>query len=272
MVSGVQAPERKDGVLDSMQGVRVQVERQDGSEQEQALSGLLLQRRNRLPFGPGRPDQRRRRAARRRVRGAQVQFVAPYRHHQPLEIDKRARSAIKGQKPVALWFTGLSGAGKSTIANLVEKRLHAMGRHTYTLDGDTIRRGLNRDLGFSEAERAENIRRASEVAALFVDAGIITLVSFISPCRAERASARERFGPDEFAEVFVDTPIEECRRRDPKGHYSRADAGEIPNFTGVSAPYEPPLCPDLHLRTTQASPEQLAASVISWLSSHGHIP
>ena len=139
------------------------------------------------------------------------------------------------------------------------------------LDGDNVRRGLNKDLGFTESDRVENIRRVSEVAALFVDAGVITLVSFISPFRSERASARERVGDREFAEIFVDTPIEECRRRDPKGLYAKVDAGKIPNFTGISSPYEPPLTPDVHLRTTEASPDELADRVIGWLAANGYV-
>lgn len=183
-----------------------------------------------------------------------------YWHH--LDVDKAARAELNGQKPAVLWFTGLSGAGKSTIANLVEKRLHATGRHTMILDGDNVRHGLNRDLGFSEADRVENIRRVAEVAKLFVDAGLIVLVSFISPYRAERMLARETVESDEFLEIFVDTPVDECRRRDPKGLYQRADAGELRNFTGVDAPYEIPLSPDIHLRTIGVPPETLAEEVV----------
>ena len=164
-------------------------------------------------------------------------------------MDKAARAALNGQRPAVLWFTGLSGAGKSTIANLVEKRLHAQGRHTMILDGDNVRHGLNRDLGFSEADRVENIRRIAEVAKLFVDAGLIVLVSFISPYRAERMLARDCVEAGEFLEIFVDTPVEECRRRDPKGLYQKADAGQIRNFTGVDAPYEAPLDPEIRLYT-----------------------
>ncbi len=181
-------------------------------------------------------------------------------HH--LDVDKEARARLKGQKPVVLWFTGLSGAGKSTIANLVEKHLHARGHHTMSLDGDNVRHGLNRDLGFSEADRVENIRRIAEVSKLFVDAGLIVLVSFISPYRAERMLARDCVAAGEFVEIFVDTPVEECRRRDPKGLYRRADAGQIRNFTGVDAPYEPPLDPELRLPTLNTSPEDLAQHVI----------
>jgi bifunctional enzyme CysN/CysC len=190
-----------------------------------------------------------------------------YWHH--LDVDKTARAALNGQKPVVLWFTGLSGAGKSTIANLVEKRLHAQGHHTMTLDGDNVRHGLNRDLGFTEADRVENIRRVAEVAKLFVDAGTIVLVSFISPYRAERMLARDCVEPDEFIEIYVDTPVDECRRRDPKGLYQRADAGQIRNFTGIDAPYEPPEAPEIHLPTLEAPAEALAERIFADLRRRG---
>ena len=180
-------------------------------------------------------------------------------------VDKQARAALKGQHPVALWFTGLSGSGKSTIANLVDRKLHALGRHTFILDGDNVRHGLNRDLGFSEADRVENIRRAAEAAKLMVDAGLIVIVSFISPYRSDRDAARERFEAGEFLEVFIDTPVDECRRRDPKGLYARADKGLIRNFTGVSAPYEEPLAPELRLPTTEAPAEELAERIVEEL-------
>ncbi len=183
-------------------------------------------------------------------------------HWHKADVDKAARSALKNQQPVVLWFTGLSGAGKSTIANLVEKRLHTLGRHTILLDGDNVRHGLNRDLGFSEADRVENIRRVAEVSRLCVDAGLIVLVSFISPYRAERLLARERVADGEFIEVFVDTPVDECRKRDPKGLYAKADAGQIKNFTGVDAPYEAPLSAEVHLRTVDESAESLADQVV----------
>ncbi|MDQ2804576.1 MAG: adenylyl-sulfate kinase [Pseudomonadota bacterium] len=186
-----------------------------------------------------------------------------YWHH--LDVDKSARAELKAQRPAVLWFTGLSGAGKSTIANLVEKRMHAQDLHTMILDGDNVRHGLNRDLGFSEADRVENIRRVAEVAKLFVEAGMIVLVSFISPYRAERMLAREAVEDGEFIEIFVDTPVDECRRRDPKGLYRRADAGQIRNFTGVNAPYEAPLDPEIRLRTLEASPEALAEQVVAHL-------
>ncbi|MGB3386425.1 MAG: sulfate adenylyltransferase subunit CysN [Pseudaminobacter sp.] len=186
-------------------------------------------------------------------------------HWQSLDVGKEARAAAKQQKPAVLWFTGLSGSGKSTIANLLEKKLHVAGRHTYILDGDNIRHGLNRDLGFSEADRVENIRRVAEVARLMADAGLIVLVSFISPFRAERQVARELMEEGEFIEVFVDTPFDECARRDPKGLYSRAMKGEIRNFTGLDSPYEPPENPELHLQTLGKSPEEMVDVLESWL-------
>jgi bifunctional enzyme CysN/CysC len=188
-----------------------------------------------------------------------------------LAVDRAARAAMKGQRPAAIWFTGLSGAGKSTVANLVDRKLHALGHHSFILDGDNVRHGLNRDLGFSEADRVENIRRAAEAARLMADAGLIVLVSFISPYRSDRDAARERFEPGEFLEAFVDTPIDECRRRDPKGLYARADRGLIRDFTGVSAPYEAPEHPELHLRTDQATAEELADRVIEELRRRGII-
>jgi bifunctional enzyme CysN/CysC len=190
-------------------------------------------------------------------------------HWQRLDVHKEARAALNRQKPVVLWFTGLSGAGKSTIANLVEKHLHAQGHHTMSLDGDNVRHGLNRDLGFSEADRVENIRRIAEVSKLFIEAGLIVLVSFISPYRAERMLARDCVAEGEFLEIFVDTPVDECRRRDPKGLYRRADAGQIRNFTGVDAPYEAPLDPEIRLPTLSASPEALAERVVDELRNRG---
>jgi len=176
-------------------------------------------------------------------------------HWQALEVTKSARAKLKHQEARCLWFTGLSGSGKSTIANLLEKRLHAEGKHTYILDGDNVRHGLNRDLGFTEADRVENIRRVAEVAKLLVDAGLIVIVAFISPYRAEREMARGLFERGEFIEIFVDTPLEECERRDVKGLYAKARRGELINFTGIDSAYEPPATPDLHLRTIEMSPE-----------------
>ena len=170
------------------------------------------------------------------------------------------------QTPGCVWFTGLSGSGKSTIANLVEKRLHAAGRHTYILDGDNMRHGLNRDLGFTQADRVENIRRVAEVAKLMVDAGLIVLVSFISPFRAERRLARALFGDGEFIEVFVETPLEECERRDPKGLYAKARHGLLSNFTGIDSPYERPESPEIHLLTSDRSAEDCARQVLERLA------
>ncbi|PLP59644.1 adenylyl-sulfate kinase [Mesorhizobium loti] len=187
-------------------------------------------------------------------------------HWQSLDIDKRARSDMKHQRPAVFWFTGLSGSGKSTIANLLEKKLAATGRHTYLLDGDNVRHGLNRDLGFTDADRVENIRRVAEVAKLMADAGLIVLVSFISPFRAERRLARELMAGGEFVEVFVDTPFEECARRDPKGLYARALRGEIKNFTGVDSPYEPPENPEIRLQTVGRTVEEMVDVLDDWLA------
>ncbi len=183
-------------------------------------------------------------------------------HWQALDVDQSARAALKGQAPACLWFTGLSGSGKSTIANMVEKRLIASGHHTYLLDGDNVRHGLNRDLGFSDADRVENIRRVSEVARLMVDAGLIVIVSFISPFRSERRMAREMFRAGQFIEVFVDTPIEVCEQRDVKGLYAKARAGEIPNFTGIDSPYEVPEAAEIVLHTVDQPVDRLAQAVV----------
>ena len=183
-------------------------------------------------------------------------------HWQKLEIDKQARSLIKMQEPRCLWFTGLSGSGKSTIANLLERRLHAEGRHTYLLDGDNVRHGLNRDLGFTVADRVENIRRVAEVAHLMVDAGLLVLVSFISPFRSERRMARDLFADGEFLEVFVDTPIAVCESRDSKGLYAKARRGELKNFTGVDSPYEPPEAAEIHLDAAATTPEELVQRIL----------
>ncbi|WP_431268076.1 adenylyl-sulfate kinase [Dankookia sp. P2] len=168
-----------------------------------------------------------------------------------------------------IWFTGLSGAGKSTIAKHVEQALHAAGRHTYSLDGDNLRHGLCSDLGFTPEDRVENIRRAGEVARLMVDAGLIVLCAFISPFRAERCMIRDMLGPGEFAEVYVDTPIEVCMKRDPKGLYANAQAGLVPNLTGLGSPYEPPEAPELHLLTAERTPSASAEQVLEWLRHQG---
>ncbi len=188
---------------------------------------------------------------------------------QYFEVDKQARADQKGQRACVLWFTGLSGAGKSTIANLVEQRLHALGRHTYLLDGDNVRRGLNKDLGFTDSDRVENIRRVAEVSRLMVDAGLIVLVSFISPFRAERRMARELLDPGEFLEVFVDTPLQVAEARDPKGLYLKARRGELKNFTGIDSPYERPDNPELVLDTTALSAEDAATSIVARLVDEG---
>jgi bifunctional enzyme CysN/CysC len=192
-------------------------------------------------------------------------------HWQALDVSRANRSVQKNQQACVLWFTGLSGAGKSTIANLVEKRLFAMGRHTYLLDGDNIRHGLNRDLGFTDADRVENIRRVGEVARLMTDAGLIVLVSFISPFRSERRLARSLLGPGEFFEVYVDTPLEVAEARDPKGLYRKARAGQIRNFTGIDSPYEPPENPEIRIDTARMTAEQAAEQVIEQLRLAGVI-
>jgi bifunctional enzyme CysN/CysC len=192
-------------------------------------------------------------------------------HWQALDVSKRVRSELKGQSPCVIWFTGLSGSGKSTIANLLERRLVLSGRHTYLLDGDNVRHGLNRDLGFTDADRVENIRRVTEVSKLMVDAGLIVLVSFISPFRAERAMARDTLGEGEFIEVFVDTPLEEAERRDPKGLYRKAREGRLKHFTGIDSPYEPPEAPEIHIRTLDQTPEEAVELVIATLRRRGKL-
>ncbi|HUG24129.1 sulfate adenylyltransferase subunit CysN [Piscinibacter sp.] len=192
-------------------------------------------------------------------------------HMQHVDVDKAARAVQKGQRPHVLWFTGLSGAGKSTIANLVEKKLHAMGRHSYLLDGDNVRHGLNKDLGFTEADRVENIRRVAEVAKLMVDAGLIVLTAFISPFRSERALARGLVGDTEFVEIYVDTPLEVAEQRDVKGLYRKARRGELTNFTGIDSPYEAPEDPEVRVGTVDHSPEEAADLVIARLRELGLI-
>ena len=208
--------------------------------------------------------------------GAGLIHFALHRSHnvkwQALDIDKTARAAQKGQKACCLWFTGLSGAGKSTIANLVEKQLHALGHHTYILDGDNVRHGLCKDLGFGDADRVENIRRVAEVVKLMTDAGLIVLTAFISPFRAERRMARELLDAGEFIEVFVDTPLADAEARDVKGLYAKARRGEIGNFTGISSPYESPEAPEIRIDTTSISAEAAASQVVDALRARGLIP
>jgi bifunctional enzyme CysN/CysC len=192
-------------------------------------------------------------------------------HIQHVDVSKEARAELMGQKPVVLWFTGLSGAGKSTIANLVEKKLHAIGRHCYLLDGDNVRHGLTKDLGFTEADRVENIRRVAEVAKLMIDAGLIVLTAFISPFRAERAMARNMVGAGEFVEIFVDTPLDVAESRDVKGLYRKARRGELSNFTGIDSPYEIPESPELRVNTVGSAPDAAADEVIAYLQQSGKI-
>ncbi|EME70510.1 bifunctional sulfate adenylyltransferase subunit 1/adenylylsulfate kinase protein [Paramagnetospirillum caucaseum] len=192
-------------------------------------------------------------------------------HWQALTVDKPAHATLKGHKACLLWFTGLSGSGKSTIADLVEKQLHAMGHHTYLLDGDNLRHGLNRDLGFTDEDRVENIRRVGEVGSLFVDAGLIVLAAFISPFKADRAMVREMLDPGEMVEIFVDAPLAVCEQRDSKGLYRKARAGQLQHFTGVDSPYEPPESPELRLDAQASSPMALADSVVTLLRMKGII-
>jgi bifunctional enzyme CysN/CysC len=193
-------------------------------------------------------------------------------HWQSLEVGKDAHIALKGHRPAVVWLTGLSGSGKSTIANLLERRLHAEGVHTYLLDGDNIRHGLNRDLGFTPEDRIENIRRVAEVARLMVNAGLLVIVSFISPFRAERALARSRVDADEFFEVHIDTPLEVAESRDPKGLYRKARAGELPDFTGIDSPYEAPEHPELRIDTTAVRPDAAVELIMGRLSAGGIVP
>lgn len=186
-----------------------------------------------------------------------------------MQVNKVSRAALKGQRPCVVWLTGISGAGKSTIANLLEERLHRMGRHTYVLDGDSIRRGLNSDLGFEDVDRVANIRRTAEVAKLMVDAGLIVIVALISPFRSERSMARALLPDGEFLEAFVNTPLHVAVQRDVKGLYKKARSGELKNFTGIDSPYEPPESPELWLTTVDIAPEQAVDQVIMTLYEMG---
>jgi bifunctional enzyme CysN/CysC len=183
-------------------------------------------------------------------------------HWQAVDIGREAHAAQKGQRPAVLWFTGLSGSGKSTIANIVEKKLFAQGRHSFLLDGDNVRHGLNKDLGFTEADRIENIRRVGEVTKLMADAGLIVITAFISPFRAERDMVRAMLPDGEFIEVFVDTPLAEAEKRDVKGLYKKARAGELKNFTGIDSPYEAPERPEIRIDTTNVTPEEAADLIV----------
>lgn len=186
-------------------------------------------------------------------------------YHQALGITREHRERLNGHKGTVVWFTGLSGSGKSTLANALEEALHAQGKRTYILDGDNIRQGLNKDLGFSDADRVENIRRAAEVAKLMMDAGIIVMTAFISPFRADREMARELIGQDHFIEVFVDTPLEVCEQRDPKGLYKKARSGLIPNMTGIDSPYETPLRPEYVVSHAEAHWDAVKKSLLARL-------
>ena len=225
------------------------------SESREAGSFILIDRITNQTIGMGLIDFALRRASNI--------------HWQSLEVSRAARSSLKNQKGAVIWFTGLSGSGKSTIATALEKRLYSLGRHTYVLDGDNIRHGLNRDLGFTDADRVENIRRVAEVARLMVDAGLLVLVSFISPFRSERDAARGLMGEGEFLEVFVDTPLEVCEVRDPKGLYKKARRHELANFTGISSPYEAPEHPDVHLETANLSVEAAVEELVRFMDAKG---
>ena len=186
-------------------------------------------------------------------------------------VDKNARGSLKKQKPIAIWFTGLSGSGKSTLAGLLEQKLHSEGKHTYLLDGDNVRHGLCGDLGFSDKDRVENIRRISELTKLFVDAGEIVLTAFISPFKADRDFCRNLLQDNEFVEVFVDVPLDVCEQRDPKGLYKKARAGDIKHFTGIDSPYEEPANPEIHLKVGSETPEQLTEILFSQLQDKGYL-
>lgn len=204
--------------------------------------------------------------------GFDQQARAQLIYNEQLVVTKTERALAKLQKPSAIWLTGLSGAGKSTIAKLVEQKLFHRGHHTYVLDGDNVRRGLCQDLNFSDADRNENIRRVGEVAKLFADAGMIVLCALISPFREQRAQVRQMFEPGEFFEVYVNTPLVECMTRDPKHLYAKANAGTIADFTGVSSPYEPPIAPELDLKTSARTPDACADELIDFLIANGRIP
>ena len=188
-----------------------------------------------------------------------------------MSINKKTRSDLNSQSPCVVWFTGLSGSGKSTIANILEQKLHTIGKRTYLLDGDNVRHGLNKDLGFTDTDRVENIRRVAEVSKLMVDAGLITLVSFISPFKSERQMARNLLSSEEFFEIFVNTSLEECEKRDPKGLYKKARAGELKNFTGIDSSYEEPENPDLVLNTLSGNAEELTDQIIKFLKDKNKI-
>ena len=186
-------------------------------------------------------------------------------------VTHKDRVKLKQQKPVVLWFTGLSGSGKSTIANAVESKLMSLGKHSYLLDGDNVRHGLNKDLGFSDADRIENIRRVGEVSKLFVDAGEIVLTAFISPFISDREQVKALFTDGQFLEVFIDTPLEVCEQRDPKGLYKKARSGEIRNFTGIDSEYQAPVSPDIHIKTASISIEDSAESIVNQLQELGYL-
>lgn len=191
-----------------------------------------------------------------------------WHHH---TVTKTAHSGQKHQKPCIIWFTGLSGSGKSTIANALESKLYEMGKHTYLLDGDNVRHGMNKDLGFSNEDRIENIRRIGEISKLFVDAGLIVLSAFISPFISDRTAARSLVEPDEFIEVFIDTPLNICEERDPKGLYLKARVGEVPCFTGISSPYEAPMNPEIHIPADKLSIEDSVMKIIDYLDKKGYL-